>query len=663
MKRSPQSYIAALLFLFFSVFGSITLRAQRVLEQVDSTYRFCVAHPDDSLALDRLNSILNTIYSDYSDTALYYSNRQIKMARQKNWKNFEARGYNMVGITLEFAGMLDSAIHYYYKAEAIGKEIRDSSLLLDVYNNLGIAYSYQGMYERSVDITMRAIDIATAKRDERRLAMINNNIGLRYSELGQHNLGIDFYRIAIRLNKKLENDKFLASNYLNMGMAYHALKEVDTALHYVKLGLIHAKRAGNQFRILLAQSSLATIYYDLDLLDSAQTYLDSARNRAVEINDIYGIHAADYTQGQIYLKQARLSEAIGKLEGALSWFEAGNYKKMSIRIYEHLAEAYKEAGMLQKAYEYMRRYGYSRDSVYTHQKDRAMQQVSLYRSEREERDKELLNKQIEINERDLEYQRNLRNFFFLLGIVLFLLLAVLVNRYMFERKTKRLLKEKNGAIEKEKDRSEKLLLNILPADVAEELKEKGASEARDFDEVTVLFSDFESFTNISENLSAGELVAEIDQCFKAFDEIMTKYKIEKIKTIGDAYMAAGGLQVPAQCGAEDVVMATLEMQEFIEARHKMKEERQEPAFRMRVGIHTGPVVAGIVGVKKFQYDIWGDTVNTASRMESNGEVGKVNITDDTYQLIKTDATFKFESRGKVEVKGKGEMEMWFVSKR
>ncbi len=225
----------------------------------------------------------------------------------------------------------------------------------------------------------------------------------------------------------------------------------------------------------------------------------------------------------------------------------------------------------------------------------------------------------------------------------------------------RYVKKSKAVIEKEKDRSDNLLLNILPAEIAEELKEKGSADARDFDLVSILFSDFKGFTQASEKLSAKELIAEINDCFKAFDYICEKYKIEKIKTIGDAYMAAGGLPVPSDDAVKNTVLAALEMQAFIMKRIEEKRMKNETSFEMRLGIHTGPVVAGIVGVKKFQYDIWGDTVNTASRMESSGAIRKVNISQKTYDLIKNNPEFVFESRGKVKAKGKGEIEMYFVT--
>ena len=207
-------------------------------------------------------------------------------------------------------------------------------------------------------------------------------------------------------------------------------------------------------------------------------------------------------------------------------------------------------------------------------------------------------------------------------------------------------------------RSEALLLNILPKEIAEELKANGSAEAKQFDDVTVMFTDFKNFTQITEKLTPAELVAEIDTLFKAFDNIIGKHNIEKIKTIGDSYMCAGGLPVANKTHAYDVVSATMEIQQFMQQHlQKRKIEGKEP-FEIRIGVHTGPVVAGIVGVKKFAYDIWGDTVNIASRMESSGEAGKVNISGSTYELVKD--KFNCIHRGKIQAKNKGEIDMYFV---
>lgn len=219
------------------------------------------------------------------------------------------------------------------------------------------------------------------------------------------------------------------------------------------------------------------------------------------------------------------------------------------------------------------------------------------------------------------------------------------------------LKVKNELITKEKERSDELLLNILPFDIAQELKETGKSLARFYNEVTVLFTDFKDFTKISEQLSPQELVEEIDECFRAFDDIITTHGLEKIKTIGDAYMAVSGLPNQQNDNAAKAVVAAKEIQQYMSNRI-IQRSNGVGLKEIRIGIHTGAVVAGIVGHKKFAYDIWGDTVNTAARMEQNSEPGRINVSESTYQLIKNQ--FACEHRGKIQAKNKGEIDMYYV---
>ncbi|WP_367391696.1 adenylate/guanylate cyclase domain-containing protein [Lewinella sp. LCG006] len=244
--------------------------------------------------------------------------------------------------------------------------------------------------------------------------------------------------------------------------------------------------------------------------------------------------------------------------------------------------------------------------------------------------------------------------------ILLLLALLLYSRFAAKRRTAKSLEEKNQQIEEERQRSDELLLNILPASIAEELKTNGKAQARQYKEATVFFSDFINFTNIAEKLSPQELVQELDKCFKAFDFIISQYDdIEKIKTIGDAYMCASGLSERKSI-PHSMVKAALEMQAFLEEQKQERIRIGKPYFEARIGIHTGPVVAGVVGVKKFAYDIWGDTVNTAARVEANSEAGKVNISETTYGLIKYD--FECIHRGKVQAKNKGLLDMYYVQR-
>jgi class 3 adenylate cyclase/sporulation protein YlmC with PRC-barrel domain len=220
------------------------------------------------------------------------------------------------------------------------------------------------------------------------------------------------------------------------------------------------------------------------------------------------------------------------------------------------------------------------------------------------------------------------------------------------------IREQNVQVMKEKEKSDRLLLNILPHRIADELKETGFTKARLYKNATVLFTDFKGFTSISERLNTSDLVDLINTYFSEFDAIMERNGVEKIKTIGDAYMAVGGIPLNDPDHAYKTVKAALDIKVWIDANKSRALLNREPFFDVRIGLHSGPVVAGVVGIHKFQYDIWGDTVNMASRMESSGEPGKVNISEATYTLVKD--YFQCTHRGKIEAKGKGEIDMYFV---
>lgn len=220
------------------------------------------------------------------------------------------------------------------------------------------------------------------------------------------------------------------------------------------------------------------------------------------------------------------------------------------------------------------------------------------------------------------------------------------------------VQERTYDLVREREKSESLLLNILPEATAKELKEKGVSEPKHYDNVSVLFTDFKDFTAISENMSPKELVKNLNEAFSAFDAIADRHNMEKIKTIGDAYMAAGGLPEENESNAIDAAYAAWEMREWTDEWNRNKTEKGEKPWGIRIGIHTGELVAGVIGTKKFAYDVWGDAVNVASRLESNGEIGEINVSAETYKLIKSD--FECTSRGAIAIKNRGEIDMYFV---
>lgn len=220
------------------------------------------------------------------------------------------------------------------------------------------------------------------------------------------------------------------------------------------------------------------------------------------------------------------------------------------------------------------------------------------------------------------------------------------------------VKERTQELLAEKQKSDELLLNILPLEVAEELKSTGRFKTRKYESVSILFTDIVGFTQLSEMQTGEEIVNELDDCFREFDRITKKHNLEKIKTIGDCYMCAGGLPIEYSTHAVKIIRAAREMVAYMERIKKEKQKNNKPFFEIRVGINSGAVIAGIVGSDKFAYDIWGDSVNVASRMEQNSKPGMINISEDTYQLVKD--VFEVEYRGRIQAKNKGEMDMYFV---
>jgi len=228
-----------------------------------------------------------------------------------------------------------------------------------------------------------------------------------------------------------------------------------------------------------------------------------------------------------------------------------------------------------------------------------------------------------------------------------------------ERRTQDLERARQE-IESQRQKSERLLLNILPQKVAEELKEHNRVAPRFYEAATIVFADFEGFTRLTERLEPRGLIDLLDQFFSAFEEIGERHRLEKLKTIGDAYMCAGGLPEPNRTHAVDACLGALAIQDYMARTNRPRERLRLPRWELRVGIHTGPVVAGVVGQRKFVYDVWGDAVNVAARMESAGSAGRINLSEAVYTRVKS--LFDFEPRGSVEVKNKGALAMYYLTR-
>jgi len=400
--------------------------------------------------------------------------------------------------------------------------------------------------------------------------------------------------------------------------------------------------------------NIGMIYAEQGKDDMAKNNINQAISILEELEDYSPISEYLIYMSDIYVNQNDLTTAFSYAKRSLELAKKYGLKKQISDANLKLSELYNQAGNVSESFKYYKNHILYRDSVNNIE---SVQQMANLRTDFEIQKKEdeivVLEKEAVINQ--LQDKRN-RNMTYASGVAAVLILFIalgIYRRYNYIKKT-------SFVIEEEKNRSENLLLNILPGEIALELKQKGKVKAKQFDLVSVMFTDFRNFTQHSQNLTPEKLVNSVDFYFSKFDEIIEKYGLEKIKTIGDSYMCAGGLPFPDEKHPTKILQAAFEIVEFVEA-SKKRTNKDIANFDIRIGINTGPVVAGVVGVKKFAYDIWGDTVNVASRMESASIPGKINISENTYKLIKD--AFDCEYRGEIQVKNKGLMKMYFVNSR
>lgn len=537
------------------------------------------------------------------------------------------------------------------------EEFKNDASIDEFEGLLANVYMMQNNYIRALDIYLKLLKKAEARGDEYDQLIYNGNIGTMYVNMNEPAKALPYLKSARVLIEKFKNDDFLGNILVTESVANKKLKNYSEAEKLLQQTLRLAEKNKSTYLLHNARTLETEILIDQlkfhEALPLVERNISEFGNETGSLDKIGGygqkaqifyklIAANDQQFLNTYFKgnkDAAMRATINILDTAIRMnMESGVVVSME-EWYKIRSNIKRMQGDYKGALEDFMTYKSLNDSVYNTERNNEMtQKTMMYEFEKKETamKEEQLRKDIR--------SRNIRN-----SIAAGLLFSMVFGIIVYRQRNK---------ISKEKKRSEELLLNILPEEVAQELKEKGNAEAKMIDQVSVLFTDFKGFTALSESLTPTQLVEGINECFSEFDHIMQRHGVEKIKTIGDSYMAAGGLPVANTTHGLDVVNAALEIQEFMRLHKEKKQAEGKPFFEIRIGIHSGPVVAGIVGIKKFSYDIWGDTVNTASRIESSGEVGKVNISESTYTLVKDQ--FKCTSRGKIQVKGKGEIEMYFV---
>jgi adenylate cyclase len=589
-----------------------------------------------------------------TDSAVSLSEELQDYSKERNYLSGIAESYNLRGIASSIKRDYPKALNYYQKAIKIDRKLGNAKSLAATQNNIGVIYFNQGDYTKALKYFENNIKtLEQANEEITTVAYVN--IGRIYSNQGNYERALEYFEKELRIQEE-QKDKRRVANTLNViGSVYADKKDSDLAEDYYRKSLELYQELNETRSVGKVLNNLGGLKSDLGDLDSALKYFEQALLIAEEFGEQSTKATLLSNIGIIYKKKENYSNAISK---CLKSFEIA--KEYGSIVEEKdacncLYQAYKGLGKTSKALFYYEIMNGHKDSLKAQEISQNLDRMEFQRKVITDSIQEAENDRLVENAHKEEVNRKNRTRNILIGAGLALLLVVgsLFNRNKLIQKSKK-------AIEKEKERSDVLLLNILPEEIANELKDKGRAKARRFENVSVLFTDFKQFTQTSEKLSPEELVEEIHQCFDAFDKICKKYRVEKIKTIGDAYMAAGGIPMPYENSAENTVRAAIEMSEFMVNRKLKNSKLDKPSFEMRVGVHTGNVVAGIVGSSKFQYDIWGDAVNTASRMESSGEVGKVNISVSTFNLVSASEGLKIENRGKISAKGKGELDMFFV---
>ncbi|HLV15757.1 MAG TPA: adenylate/guanylate cyclase domain-containing protein [Xanthomarina sp.] len=555
----------------------------------------------------------------------------------------------------------DPNIKLSYSEKLIASADENDSLkyLFLGYLNKGTALRLKSDFSQALNSYFEAANIANKNKIERDLGLVNIAIADVYSLMENHKNAISYYEIGIELLKKIGDSLNFANGLSNLGDEYFMNKQYDQAIiYFMESGHIFKKinsLEGTAFNL----GNMGMVYAQKGKDNLAKAHINEAIQILEKLELYYPISVYLTYMSDIYLNQDNRAAALNYSKKSLELAIKYGLKEQISEAALQISKLYEDAGNYKSSLSYFKDYSKFKDSVNNLTK---VQEMADLRTDFEVSQKQIevdlltqQKKNQEIEVALLNQQKRNQKTIVIATIIALLLICMLAfglyrrNRYI--NKTKKI-------IEGERNRSDNLLLNILPAQTALELKKHGKVQAKKFELVSVMFTDFKNFTNYSEKLSPEDLVKSVDFYFSKFDEIIEKYQLEKIKTIGDSYMCAGGLPFPSKDHAIRIVLAALEISEFARETRKSNTRNIMP-FNLRIGINTGPVVAGVVGTKKFAYDIWGDTVNIASRMEATSLIDKINISENTFQLVKD--AFECEFRGAFEVKNKGEMNMYFVN--
>ena len=619
-------------------------------DQIDSLKNIVETEHDDSLKVDALIELGTAYLSIDLAEGLRYGNTAEDLAKKTDYQRGLGFAHKLLGLGYVYQGNYLEADIEFKASLAVFEAIDFKDGISNILNNLGSLSFVMGDDAKSIDYHLQSLRVAEEIDNKFRIATNLNNIGTVYANKeATYDKALDYFLRALPIFEEIEYPEGIGTASVNIGETYFKAGSYDSALNFFETSIRMYEGTADA---ALALSYVGEIYAGRNDFENAFKY----HEQAVAITEKLG---AQQLLAQSLLSLAKTLNKKGDLRKSIVVSEKAQKISEEIKArqeiksaYESLAESYARLGNFKSAYNYEKLLLKIKDTLYNSNEDKKIQQLQFnFNIDKKEAEINLLTKDRALKDATIQRQKILNYAAVVTGFLLLLVIGGFYNRYKYVRKTNKIIKE-------QRDRSKELLLNILPEETAYELEKNGHAQTRYYDNVTVLFTDFKGFSSIAGKLTPQDLVAELNDYFIAFDEIVNRFGLEKIKTIGDAYMCAGGIPTVNNTHPVDAVMAGLAMQNFMAKRIKERNARGQEGWELRIGIHTGPVVAGVVGKMKYAYDIWGDTVNIASRMESNGEPGKVNVSSATYNLIKEN--YQCLYRGKISAKNIGEVDMYFV---
>lgn len=633
---------------------------------------------------------LAIVYSSFDEISKSknYALQAISIAKTLKDKSNLGEAYHLMGILNDQSGNYDQALEYYQKALTIREELDDQIGIAKTLNGIGQIYSNKSQFDKAIEYYQKSLKIKEKLEDKRGVAILYYNISNSYLNLDKYDLAMDNLQNALNTFEAINQVEYISNCYNLYGIIFQKMNNLEKALEYYQKSLKITEETGNKRGVSDAYTNIGIVYSLKNESKKSIEYFEKALKIKREINDKAGIAVCLQNIGLAYQRLNENAKALeyyknayeinqmldNKKEMASNLLAIGNiykdikqypsaydYYNQSLSIsyqvgsleirkntYLSLYQLAKTTGDYVKALDYHELYSQVNDSLLNENLFRQISELQTkYETEKNKQMIELLNKDKEIQATKLARQRTVI-VFFVVGLVLVLILVIVILQSL-QRK-----KRDNAIIAREKAKVEELLLNILPVKVVNDLKEKGSTQPEGFENVSVFFSDIVGFTKASATMDPDELISELNDMFTAFDDIFVRHECERIKTIGDAYMAVCGMPVRNEKHAENIVNAAVDVIRYLNERNATHQHK----WNIRIGINSGRAVGGIVGVRKYLYDVFGDTVNTASRMESNSEVMRINVSENTYHLLKD--KYNFTERPPLEVKGKGLMNMYFL---